>query len=68
MICGRNCFIKSAPAECTCNLDGIISNDGCNQETGDCTCKRFVVGRDCDQCQEEHYGLSASGRCTEAHY
>ena len=46
--------------ECTCNLDGIISNDGCDQLTGDCTCKRFVVGRDCNQCLPFHYGLSAN--------
>ncbi len=44
--------------ECTCNIDGIVSDDGCNQESGDCTCKRFVVGRDCNQCQRHHYGLS----------
>lgn len=34
---------------CMCNLDGIVSNDGCDQLTGECSCKRFVVGRDCDQ-------------------
>eukprot|EP00094_Tigriopus_californicus_P009037 TCALIF_08711-PA protein Name:"Similar to LanB1 Laminin subunit beta-1 (Drosophila melanogaster)" AED:0.08 eAED:0.08 QI:0/0.86/0.81/1/0.86/0.87/16/623/1807 len=44
--------------ECKCMLEGIVSNDGCDQVTGDCTCKRFVVGRDCDQCMPQHYGLS----------
>lgn len=48
--------------ECTCNIKGIVSNDGCNQETGDCTCKRFVVGRDCDQCMPQHYGLALEDR------
>ncbi len=47
-------------AECKCNIAGIVSNDGCDQVTGSCTCKRFVTGRDCDQCMEEHYGLSES--------
>ena len=45
-------------AECTCNLYGIISDEGCEQTTGKCRCKRFVVGRDCDQCQDLYYGLS----------
>lgn len=27
-------------------------------ETGECTCKRNVRGRDCNQCLPEHYGLS----------
>ena len=44
-------------SECTCNISGIISDDGCDQVTGDCTCKRKVIGRDCNQCMEEHYGL-----------
>ncbi len=26
--------------------------------TGECTCKRYVTGRDCDQCSPETYGLS----------
>ena len=47
-------------SECKCNIAGIVSNDGCDQVTGSCTCKRFVTGRDCDQCMEEHYGLSES--------
>jgi laminin beta 1 len=27
--------------------------------TGSCNCKRNVVGRDCDQCKPEHFGLSS---------
>lgn len=26
--------------------------------TGECTCKRYVTGRDCNQCLPEYYGLS----------
>ncbi|KAJ8664871.1 hypothetical protein QAD02_006533 [Eretmocerus hayati] len=44
--------------ECTCNILGTIDNQGCNQVTGECTCKRYVTGRDCNQCLPEFYGLS----------
>ena len=47
-------------AECECDFRGIVESNGCNQETGDCSCKRNVVNRNCDQCAEEHYGLSES--------
>ncbi|XP_054279344.1 laminin subunit beta-1 [Macrosteles quadrilineatus] len=43
---------------CTCNTEGTINNQGCNQVTGECTCKRYVVGRDCNQCLPEYWGLS----------
>lgn len=28
--------------------------------TGECTCKRLVTGKDCNQCMPETYGLSDS--------
>ena len=37
-------------AECECNTLGTYDNQGCDQFTGECTCKRFVTGRNCDQC------------------
>lgn len=43
---------------CTCNKLGTINNEGCDQVSGECTCKRYVIGRDCNQCQQEYYGLS----------
>lgn len=43
---------------CTCNLYGTINNQGCNVYNGECTCKRYVTGRDCDQCLPEYWGLS----------
>ncbi|XP_013782951.1 laminin subunit beta-1-like [Limulus polyphemus] len=45
---------------CTCNTLGTIGNHGCNVFTGECTCKRNVVGRDCNQCLPEHWGLSSN--------
>lgn len=43
---------------CTCNLLGTINNEGCDVVSGECSCKRFVTGRDCNQCLPQHYGLS----------
>ncbi|CAK9803904.1 Laminin subunit beta-1 [Anthophora quadrimaculata] len=43
---------------CTCNTLGTIDNRGCNTLTGECTCKRFVTARDCNQCLPEFWGLS----------
>lgn len=39
---------------------GTVNNLGCNVYTGECTCKRLVTGRDCNQCMPETYGLSSS--------
>lgn len=43
---------------CTCNILGTIDNQGCDTQTGDCICKRYVTGRDCNQCLQEYWGLS----------
>lgn len=43
---------------CTCNTLGTVDNRGCNTDTGECTCKRFVTARDCNQCLPEYWGLS----------
>lgn len=43
--------------ECLCNTLGTIGNQGCNQKTGMCTCKRNVVGRECSKCAPQFYGL-----------
>lgn len=44
--------------ECECNLLGTYENQGCNIYSGECVCKRYVTGRDCDQCNPEYWGLS----------
>lgn len=45
---------------CTCNTLGTVDNSGCNMYTGECTCKRLVIGKDCNQCAPETFGLSAA--------
>ncbi|XP_011135440.1 laminin subunit beta-1 isoform X2 [Harpegnathos saltator] len=43
---------------CTCNTLGTVDNQGCNTVTGECTCKRYVTARDCNQCLPNYWGLS----------
>ncbi|KAK9751877.1 Laminin EGF domain [Popillia japonica] len=43
---------------CTCHISGTIHNQGCDVWTGECTCKRYVTGKDCNQCLPQHWGLS----------
>lgn len=44
--------------QCTCNPLGTIGDLGCDQDTGICRCKRYVTGRNCDECYPGFYGLS----------
>uniref|UniRef100_A0A146ME41 Laminin subunit beta-1 n=4 Tax=Lygus hesperus TaxID=30085 RepID=A0A146ME41_LYGHE len=43
---------------CSCNQNGTTS-ETCDQEFGSCYCKPNVVGKDCDTCAPEHWGLTA---------
>ena len=45
----------------SCNCDSIGSvNQNCDS-SGNCSCKRNVVGKKCNQCASKYYGLSAQG-------
>lgn len=55
-----NFYLLNLVSECSCNLLGISDNQGCNKETGECLCKRNVIGRDCNQCIPEYWGLGDS--------
>ncbi|KAJ3586836.1 hypothetical protein NHX12_013228 [Muraenolepis orangiensis] len=44
---------------CNCDPRGIIQMGvPCDQISGDCSCKRYVTGRYCNQCLPEYWGLS----------
>uniref|UniRef100_W5N6F6 Laminin subunit beta-2 n=1 Tax=Lepisosteus oculatus TaxID=7918 RepID=W5N6F6_LEPOC len=44
---------------CNCDPRGIIMGGApCDQISGDCSCKRYVTGRYCNQCLPEYWGLS----------
>ncbi|CAH0562710.1 unnamed protein product [Brassicogethes aeneus] len=54
-------FTESNPdgcQKCDCDLFGTVDNQGCNVDYGTCTCKRYVTGRNCNQCLPEYWGLS----------
>ncbi|XP_055883837.1 laminin subunit beta-1-like [Biomphalaria glabrata] len=54
---------------CSCNPDGTIPGVGCDMDTGMCRCKRYVTGKNCDECYNGFYGLSADNRhgCKPCH-
>ncbi|XP_043080121.1 laminin subunit beta-2 [Puntigrus tetrazona] len=44
---------------CNCDPRGItMVGAPCDQISGDCSCKRYVTGRYCNQCLNEYWGLS----------
>ncbi|XP_037130494.1 laminin subunit beta-2 [Syngnathus acus] len=44
---------------CNCDPRGIIMMGApCDQISGDCSCKRYVTGRYCNECLPEYWGLS----------
>ncbi|XP_072507510.1 laminin subunit beta-2-like isoform X3 [Notamacropus eugenii] len=45
---------------CRCDPRGTVPGDTpCDSNSGDCYCKRFVTGQNCDQCLPEFWGLSS---------
>ncbi|XP_022704300.1 laminin subunit beta-2-like isoform X2 [Varroa jacobsoni] len=43
---------------CECDPRGIYpGSQGCNEKTGECSCKENVTGQLCDACAPGHYGL-----------
>lgn len=47
---------------CSCDPNGSI-NQTCDAITGQCYCKANVVGRTCNQCDLQYYGLSTGAGC-----
>lgn len=46
--------------KCSCDKIGAI-NDLCDSESGQCTCKLGIGGKNCDQCLPNYYGFSILG-------
>ncbi|XP_077409138.1 laminin subunit alpha-2 isoform X2 [Vanacampus margaritifer] len=51
---------------CLCHINGSIS-EVCNKESGRCQCRENVVGRQCDDCIAQTYGLATGGQCVPCH-
>uniref|UniRef100_A0A4W5KBC8 Laminin subunit alpha 2 n=1 Tax=Hucho hucho TaxID=62062 RepID=A0A4W5KBC8_9TELE len=47
---------------CQCHNNGSMS-EVCHQENGQCQCKQHVVGRQCDECMPQTYGIQSAGVC-----
>uniref|UniRef100_A0A1I7XHB3 Laminin EGF-like domain-containing protein n=1 Tax=Heterorhabditis bacteriophora TaxID=37862 RepID=A0A1I7XHB3_HETBA len=46
--------------ECDCYIAGTLSMlNTCNQNSGQCICKRNVAGRRCDKCKDGYYNLQS---------
>ncbi|XP_076463865.1 usherin-like [Babylonia areolata] len=66
-VAGHNCdqcaegFYNFKAGRCEpCNcLEAGITNSSCNRVTGDCQCKLYVTGRQCDTCVQDASDLSA---------
>lgn len=43
---------------CNCSIAGSVTDTTCDPYTGRCICKPNVIGKNCDQCEYEHWGLS----------
>uniref|UniRef100_A0A663E589 Laminin subunit alpha-2 n=1 Tax=Aquila chrysaetos chrysaetos TaxID=223781 RepID=A0A663E589_AQUCH len=52
----RNC------QPCHCHINGSVS-EICDSRTGQCKCKANVIGRRCDVCKPETFGLQSSRGC-----
>ncbi|NXG28484.1 LAMA2 protein, partial [Dromaius novaehollandiae] len=52
----RNC------QPCHCNVNGSLS-EICDSRTGQCECKANVIGRQCDMCKPETFGLQSARGC-----
>uniref|UniRef100_A0A6Q2XIM3 Basement membrane-specific heparan sulfate proteoglycan core protein n=1 Tax=Esox lucius TaxID=8010 RepID=A0A6Q2XIM3_ESOLU len=52
---------KNCQREC-CHQNGSVS-EVCHRENGQCQCKLHVVGRQCDECMPQTYGIQSAGGC-----
>ncbi|KAF7638707.1 putative effector protein [Meloidogyne graminicola] len=58
----EKCEIGCQP--CECDPLGSLDVTECNQITGQCKCKPGVIGKNCNKCQFQYFGLNSKG-CTK---
>ncbi|CAG0891651.1 unnamed protein product [Darwinula stevensoni] len=60
-------FPKGDCKACGCNPYGTVQQEKgvtlCDQLTGQCQCKRYVIGQKCDRCADGYYNLRSGGVC-----
>nr|XP_006813188.1 PREDICTED: usherin [Saccoglossus kowalevskii] len=45
---------------CSCNIAGVVDGGDCAKVGGQCNCKLYVTGRQCDTCKTGYYNLQSS--------
>lgn len=56
-------------AGCDCHIDGTDDSTAkgglleCHMEHGNCDCRHYVVGRQCDRCREGYWNLQSRSGC-----
>lgn len=50
--------------ECVCHILGTNSSAGqCNPHNGNCPCYPNVIGKECDQCADNHWKIASGIGC-----
>jgi hypothetical protein len=53
-------FIIVINRHCSCDVRGTEPGTVCDKLTGQCVCKKNVMGLKCDLCKDGYYGLDTS--------
>ena len=56
--------LEAGCEECNCDHQGSTS-ERCNPVTGQCGCKKGVIGLRCDVCEKGHFDLTDIGKQTK---
>lgn len=57
-------FIFLFLLECVCHILGTNTTSGpCDPESGQCPCYPNVSGKECDECQPEHWKIASGHGC-----
>ena len=54
--------INNPISECECSQEGSVAIT-CDDLSGKCSCKEFVIGDKCTECATEHYGFPGCQAC-----
>jgi len=62
-------LVKGDCQQCQCYSRGTLELDSrtlkCDQNTGQCDCKAYVTGRNCDRCEDGFFDLDSGNGCQQ---